>query len=663
MVALRWGTEEFTQIFGADVSDLEMFRSRLPSHQELQNAWCDPSIRTSLGLDRFEALAARQSQDLSKGARALLFDLASNLGNEAGKLVNFPMEKLAGLRATIQSSPIAGAISENDVIAIFNGQDADKAIKAAGKVALGVGLAAVGTAIPVVGQIGAAVVALGKAIYSILDAQKKALDQKEAAVREAMYQTFPPLQTADSVTDSGLVQNHLRAILTSQDWTPVFLPRFQGEWVGIERDKGFAFAPGKKTKWSDEFGGDKAEAFVPSGGVGLIPGTSILTSVIQVNLDPRGHAFSNFLKGGDDPRGPMTASNPMSGAQYVIDTGSFYPATARLGALAWEWATRTGSPYLYRLDVPRMHAAWKAYCDAGIDYLRERVFPWYAKFLKAKAHGDGDNVNLEGFFGAAVYYGVGSWACRQSGGTNFKPVFTKSPIPSGRYREQIKAANLYPNSAHSGGFLPILSEPSQTFQNCMGTIYYRNPAIRDVLNKLQERQRSDLRRTLVCAYVRRTDAAFVGEENKALLHLLNKQRALLLTSEDRFYVNMLDVPEDETHEGQDWRGLLLKSGVPALPNNVSEPKKRLTADEPGEPPELPPLRVGDPVPAAWKPKVATLVLGGLSTGQEDEAGGHGEAVAAGRDWRDLATGAAAFGGLFAAGWAISKRWSRKSAPE
>ncbi|MCY1054639.1 hypothetical protein [Nannocystis sp. SCPEA4] len=242
-------------------------------------------------------------------------------------------------------------------------------------------------------------------------------------------------------------------------------------------------------------------------------------------------------------------------------------------------------------------------------------------------------------------------------------MFTKNLIPSGRYREQIKAANLYPGSAHSGGFLPILSEPSQSFQNCMGTIYYRNPAIRDMLNTLQERQGSDLRRTLVCAYVRRTDAAFVGEENKALLDLLNKQRALLLTSEDRFYVNMFDVPDDETHEGQDWRGLLLKSGVPALPNNISGPKNRLTANEPGDPPELPPLKIGDPVPPAWKPKVGTLVPGALShAGQGDEAGGHGEAVAEGPDWRDLAAGAAAFGGLFAAGWALSQRSGRKSTP-
>ena len=412
-------------------------------------------------------------------------------------------------------------------------------------------------------------------------------------------------------------------------------------------------------KWSDEFGGDQAEAFVPSGGVGVIPGTSILTSVIQVNLDPRGHAFSHFLAGGGDPRGPFTADNPMSGAQYVIDTGSFYPATARLGALAWEWATRTGSPYLYRLDVIRMHAAWKAYCDAGIDYLRERVFPWYAKFVKARNNGDADNMNLEGFFGSAVYYGVGSWACRQSGGTNFKPVFTKYDIPSGRFRQQMKAANIYPGSAHSGAFLPILSEPSKGFQKCMGTIYYRNPAIRDVLNKLQERQRSDLRRTLVCAYVRRTDAAFAGEENKPLLDLLNKQRALLLTSEDRFYLNMLDVPEGETHNGQDWRSLLRKSGVPELPNNFSCPKNlRLGESEPGDPPELPPLRIGDPVPTAWKPKAATFMLGALNhAGQEDESG-----PGQGPDWCGLAAGAAAFGSLFAAGWAVSRRWSRKSSP-
>lgn len=662
MVALRYGTPEFTEVFGVDLSNLQEFESTMPTHQQIQNAWLDPSIRVALGLDRFEKIAAYQATDMQRGARSLLFDLVSDLGTSASKFANFPVDKIAGLRACIQSTPILGALTEADVAAVFNAQNPEAALKAAGNVALGVGLAAVGTAIPVVGQIGAAVVALGKAIYSILAAQKKALKKEEAAARQALYQSFPPLQTADSVTDSGIVQNHLRTIMGSQDWTPIFLPRFTGEWVGIERDKGFAFAPGNKVSWSDEFAGDKGEAFEPSGGVGLIPGTSILTSVIQVNLDPRGVAFQSFLNGGGDPRGAATAINPTSGAQYVIDTGSFYTATARLGALAWEWATREGSPYLYRLDAVRMHAAWKAYCDAGIEYLKARVFPWYAKLVQARADGNADNMNLEGFFGAAVYYGVGSWACQQTDGTDQHPVFTRFDTPTGWYREQIKQTRMYPGSVHSGAFLPILSEPKPGFQGCMGTIYERNPAIRDVLNKLQERQRSDLRRTIVCAYVRRTDAAFAGDPK--LEKLLGDMRSLLLTSSDRFYVNMLDVPEDEMHNGTNWREQLLKSGVPALPNKFSGPKGlKLGSEDTSPPPRLPPLRVGDPVPGAWK----RGRVGRVDRDDPEVMGSAGDlaspgAAVSGLGHRQLAYGAAAFGGLFAAGWALSKTWGRKSGP-
>lgn len=656
MVGLRYGTREFQEVFGTDLSDLESFKSSLPSYQEIQLSWCDPSIRASLGLDRFETIASNQARDLRRGARGLLFDLAGDLGTEAAKFANFPTEKLAGLRACIRSSPILGSLSESDVASIFNAQDTEGALKAAANVALGVGLAAVGTAIPIVGQIGAAVVALGKAIYGVISAQKRALDRQDAAVREALYRTFPPLQSADSVTDSGIVQNQLRPIMSSNDWTPIFLPRFSGEWVGIERDKGFAFAPGKKVSWSDEFAGDKGEAFEPSGGVGLIPGTSILTSVIQVNLDPRGAAFQSFLKGGGDPRGAGSAINPMSGAQYVIDTGSFYVATARLGALAWEWATRVGSPYLYRLDGVRMHAAWKAYCDAGIEYLRERVFPWYGKLVQARADGDVDNMNLEGFFGAAVYYGVGSWACLHTGGTDPHPIFSRFDAPSGRYREQMKRTKLYPGSVHSGAFLPILSEPKPGFQACMGTIYERNPAIRDVLNKLQERQCSDLRRTLVCAYVRHTDAAFAGDP--ALANLLGEMRQVLLTSSDRFQVNILDVPEGEPHNGQDWRKQLLKSGVPTLPNKLMTPGGlKLGMGETSPPPQLPPLRVGDPVPGAWN---------GRPGGRRDDPevmGSPAETIEPGEAelgrGRKLAYGAAAFGSLFAAGWALSKTWGSR----
>jgi len=597
VVALRPGSAAFEAAFGAALSEYDTFKSEFPSHQELQNAWLDPSVGASFGLDRFDTTAAHQARDLHTGSRLLLFDLATDFGTEITKFNNYPSSLLGGLKSVIDATPIGTALSERDVADIFDAASKGNAGKVVATVTLGVGLAAVGTAIPVVGQIGAAIAALVTGIVKIIKSRKAKQDRHDAAVREAMYRSFPPLQTADSVTDSGLVQNQVRTTLQTQDWTRLFLPRFKGEWVGIERDRGFAFAQGEVDKWSDEFAGDEGEAFVPSGGVGLIPGTTILTSVIQVNLDPRGAAFKAFLNRGSDPRGAYSHSNPVSGAQYIIDTGSFYPATARLAGLAWEWATKPGSPYLYRLDCIRMHAEWLAYCEAGIDYLRERVFPWWGKNL----NGDGTikSRNLEGFFGAAVYYGVGSWACQTLGGTNLHPIYTKFDAPTGYFREEMKTSNLYPGSLYSGPFLPILDTPSKGFQSCMGTIYYRNPAIHDTLNALQKRQRHNLKYSLVSAYVRHSDAAFAGDAG--LQSLLDDMRALLLKSEARMAINMLDVPEGERHNGKDWRAQLLESGVPKVPSRFGIHARLSAGDgKPEEPePDVPPLRVGNPVPPAW----------------------------------------------------------------
>jgi len=655
---------EFEAAFGSAIDAYDRFTSEFPTYQQIQNSWLDPSVRASFGLDRFETTAAKQARDLAQGARLMLFDLATDFGTQITKFNNYPTELLGGLKSVIDATPIGTALTEIDVTNIFDAASQGKAGKALATVTLGVGLAAVGTAIPIVGQIGAALAALAAGIVKIIKSQKVRQEATDEAAREALYRSFPPLQTADSVTDSGLVQNQVRTILQTQDWTSLFLPRFKGEWVGIERDKGFAFAQGKVESRSDEFGGDKGEAFVPSGGVGLIPGTTILTSVIQVSLDPQGPAFKAFLKGGDDPRGPYSHSNPTSGANYVIDTGSFYPATARFAGLAWEWATKPGSPYLYRLDCARMHAAWLDYCEAGIDYLRERVFPWWSKNLKPD--GTIQNRNLEGFFGSAVYYGVGSWACGVLGGTTMRPIYTKFDRPSGRPREQMKSHNLFRNSGYSGGFLPILDEPSKGFEKCLGTIYYRNPAIRDTLNALQKRQRHNLKYSLVSAYVRRTDAAFAGD--LALQTLLDDVRDLLLKSEARKAINMLDVPEGEFHRGKDWRAQLLASGVPKFPPKFGV-KARLSAGDgkPEEPePDVPPLRVADPVPPAWGDGDRPI-----RKGREDprtDPGVMGEADEAGERpalWtreRAVVAGIGGFGALFAAGWAMSKVYKRKSGP-
>ena len=110
-----------------------------------------------------------------------------------------------------------------------------------------------------------------------------------------------------------------------------------------------------------------------------------------------------------------------------------------------------------------------------------------------------------------VYYGVGSWGCYLTGGTNLHPIYSKYDIPAGWSRGDLTTYKLFRNSEYSGGFLPILDTPTKSFQECMGTIYHRNPAIRDTLNSLQKRQRHNLKYSLVGAYVRRTDGAFAGD--------------------------------------------------------------------------------------------------------------------------------------------------------
>jgi hypothetical protein len=263
VVALRPGTSEFEAAFGAVSGEFERFESEFPTYQQIQNSWLDPSVGASWGLDRFETTAARQARDLRVGSRLLLFDLATDFGTQITKFNNYPTELLGGLKSVIDSTPIGTALTEVDVADIFDAASQGKAGKALATVTLGVGLAAVGTAIPIVGQIGAALAALAAGIVKIIKSQKAKQDRNDAAVREAMYRSFPPLQTADSVTDSGLVQNQVRTILQTQDWTPLFMPRFKGEWVGIERDKGFAFAQGKVESTATSSGATRARRSCP----------------------------------------------------------------------------------------------------------------------------------------------------------------------------------------------------------------------------------------------------------------------------------------------------------------------------------------------------------------------------------------------------------------
>jgi hypothetical protein len=151
----------------------------------------------------FEITAARQARDLRSGSRLLLFDLATDFGTEITKFNNFPTELLGGLKSVIDSTPIGTALSELDVATIFDAARQGKVGKALATVTLGVGLAAVGTAIPIVGQIGAAVAALAAGIVKIIKSQKAKQDKNDAAVREALYRSFPRFRPRTALPTPG----------------------------------------------------------------------------------------------------------------------------------------------------------------------------------------------------------------------------------------------------------------------------------------------------------------------------------------------------------------------------------------------------------------------------------------------------------------------------
>jgi hypothetical protein len=90
VVALRPGSTEFEAAFGASIDAYDDFRSEFPTYQEIQNSWLDPSVGASWGLDRFETTAAKQARDLAKGARLILFDLATDFGTQITKFNNYP---------------------------------------------------------------------------------------------------------------------------------------------------------------------------------------------------------------------------------------------------------------------------------------------------------------------------------------------------------------------------------------------------------------------------------------------------------------------------------------------------------------------------------------------------------------------------------------------
>lgn len=605
MTAIKDKSPLFEEIFGGTTFPSK-FDSGGLSYTDLANAFLDPANR--LLFNNPGVIHASQSRSLLDGMRLCLRSMSVDFGDDI--VPNIPSSLLNGVASLVKANDIPAEVSLDGMKMIFSTVSDGKPIGTASAV-LGVGLAAVGVAVPVVGLIASAIIALASGLYTLIHNQQAKLDAANAEHRALLYQTFPPLQEADSEFDSKIVDQVVLPMVRTRDWTRLFLPRFEGDqWVGVERDGGFAFAPGKPDAGNDGFGA--MDVFTPTDCIGVLPGSNQVTSVVQVSLahdpaDPAAAPFVLWTKGvGPDLRSATGAW------RRVQDTGVYYEATGRIAFSLWSMALKRGSPYKYCLDAVSMHEAWLKWAESGVNYIREVCYPWMGE----NKRGDGTirpNADYEGYFGTAVYHAVGAWAgwvdSANSTSTNFR--YHKEPGygVTGPYIQGASPLcyghpdNRLISARRSGSWLPIQSAESWP-DNLMGTRYHlggyagSGPSIKSILDDLQRRQRYELGSTLVSAYVSSRDAAFAGDPK--LADELYKWRAKLLASEDRYWVNLADVVQDE--QGipglpGTWAEQLVKAGVPPTPRRTM---RRLAMTPSGTaPPTNPPVMPGPGDP--WDP--------------------------------------------------------------
>jgi hypothetical protein len=537
-------TQRFATLFGHHPFQTSAFTSRMPPYESLVRCLVDPSV-CEAGPNPIEAiesakqLYADQTADLVLGTQYMIYkSVVRQVGDVLGATSGMLKQCQPQIDLVMKSVQVGRALLESDVEDVL----ADAAF--------GAGMKALGAA-GWVGKIVATVIGLGRMIFDVVNQRQKIHAQEQAERERRAWALMPPLQEPSTETDSYMANKDVIERMSTGSWTRIFAPRFAPDrkWVGIERRSGFAFAPGDTQPAEDLFG-RPTQAFVPSNGVGLVPGFDFITSVIQVSLP--------F----DDPeiqrwKADRSYAWPLR-PRMVRDVGSYYANTGRLAAVAWAWATESeASPDIYKIDVGTpgstrtecLHWQWRQYYDRGFEYLRKKV-------------ADPSNLlgeNLEFLYGTSLACGLGTWQCRNDDAqsTTYQPRFLRldPKLTRGLPREEMNSSiSLEPyGCTMRPKWIKGMAEGSY----CLVSLY--DSHIRETLEKVRARQVHFLRHSLVCAYVREGWDAFKDPE---LLDLLRTMRALLLKHPDRQFVDLDDVPENEkAPNGEDWRKALIKAGV------------------------------------------------------------------------------------------------------
>lgn len=635
MPALEKGSALYKEIFG-DANPPTALASAFPTYGMMKNGFLDPANRTISYAQG--VLNASGVTDLRAGIQVAIVDLvtASPVAS-AVRGVAYPF--LSGVKALVQSANIPPELTDPQVLDgwLKAGKSGD--YKKLAGAALGTALGILGVSVPVVGTIAAAVVGLATAVYRVMEAGTKSKVQPGTDEAKALlYRYFPPMQESDSDMDAEVVNKSIRARMVEHDWTPIYMPRYKGDWHGEARsgtggEGGFAFAPGVAKYAKDILNADAGESFTPwttndRQHLGVIPGTSSITSIVQVSLphdvaDRNGVAasFFRFLQGGLDPRNQD--NNGVRGYSRVIDTGTFYPTSGRVAGALWNWAGCVENPLKFRIDT-RALVAWKTYCEGGIAYIRKVCYPWAKENTYNQTIGSGTlkdqffrynpNSNFEGYFGPAIFKAIGVFGCARLGDPrNTAPEYRRFLPPSGvpgyklgpDERLVYGALESEINSKNSGPFLPIIN-PERWPDQCMGTRWDRGELpIQEAARQMRAAQLWDLRNSAISiATCSVQDAAF---GDPTLLDLLLQARAALLKSGKRHQVSLDDISDEEpglsgivvggkSGDGLTWKQQLKASGLIPGGKYLSKKARDFGILGPGEPPPEQPSVQGGPSP-------------------------------------------------------------------
>lgn len=451
------------------------------------------------------------------------------------------------------SGELRGIVAE---VPFLLSTERDVQLQAMARVGMDVGLAAL-SALPVAGWIVGLIGQVAKMIAEIFLAEA----QGKTNVRLRL-----PWGGYSEKTDEDIADLIVQTLIPLPDWSSIFLPPTDAKaWQiadGVDGEGqtiGSIMAPANGTLSS----GNVAY----NGNVGVIPGTFRTAGVVQAQgFTPDADKIRYYASGEVIWRG-----------ERLTQTGDFYVATSQLGGQLWQQTLKNhpvnGNPDAFKVDVPRLRAAWRQWFDALYGSAFDLGLGDFLMPYLAFKRGDEWCVGIDaaGVLRPAVEDGRGV----EGPGASFLsrghlvPLVTRDIWKSGLATQQTRTGCLVVEDAGGAqvGFPTyyqrdkagrLVAPPAPTYagrgRRCVpwppGELllqrYQRvdEAIIFPTLDALKRQQRASLARTLVCAYVRIDEvdgrpayAAFRGPENKDLRDAAIAMRQLLLKHPDRMKVD------------------------------------------------------------------------------------------------------------------------------